>query len=60
MPTPDTPKLQPQHTDDHSYYDRDLLREQITTLRKEAARRSELEKKIELKFKEETAKLNTE
>ena len=60
MPTPDTPKLQPQHTDDHSYYDRGLLREQITTLRKEAARRSELEKKIELKFKEETAKLNTE
>ncbi len=60
MPTPDTPKLHPQHTDDHSYYDRDLLREQITTLRKEATRRSELEKKIALRFKEETAQLNTE
>jgi glutaredoxin 2 len=60
MPTSDRPKQHPQHTGDHSSYDRDLLREQITELRKEATLRSELEKKIELKFQEETTQLNTE
>ncbi|MBT3212733.1 MAG: cell division protein FtsK [Planctomycetaceae bacterium] len=60
MPNPDTQKPQPQPTDDHSYYNRDLLREQITTLREEATRRSKHEKKIELRFKEETTQLNTE
>ena len=60
MPTSDSPKQHPQHTGDHSSYDRDLLREQITKLRKEATLRSELEKKIELKFQEETTQLNTE
>ena len=46
MPTPDTTKHNTQHGDNHANYDRDHLREQITTLRKEAVRRSDLEKKI--------------
>ena len=39
MPTPETQKHTPE-LDEQSYYDRDLLREQMTTLRKEAAERN--------------------
>ena len=60
MPTPDTTKHNTQHGDNHASYDRDHLREQITTLRKEAVRRSDLENKIESKFKEEMARINTD
>ncbi len=54
MPTPETQKHTPE-LDEQSYYDRDLLREQMTTLRKEAAQRTKLEKAIETKFHEESA-----
>ena len=57
MPTPETQKHTPE-LDERSYYDRDLLREQMTTLRKEAAQRAKLEKAIETKFHEESAQLN--
>ena len=57
MPTPDTQKHTPE-LDEQSCYDRDLLREQMTTLRKKAAQRAKLEKVIETKFHEESAKLN--
>ncbi len=57
MPTPDTQKHAPE-LNDQSCYDRDLLRQQITTLRKEAAQREKLEEVIETKFQEETNRLN--
>ena len=57
MSTPETPTHTPE-LDERSYYDRDLLREQMTTLRKEAAQRAKLEKAIETKFHEESAQLN--
>ena len=57
MSTPETPTHTPE-LDERSYYDRDLLREQMTTLRKEAAQRTKLEKAIETKFHEESAQLN--
>ena len=59
MPTPETQKHTPE-LDERSYYDRDLLREQMTTLRKEAAQRAKLEKAIETKFHEESAQLNVD
>ena len=59
MPTPETQKHTPE-LDEQSYYDRDLLREQMTTLRKEAAQRAKLEKAIETKFHEESAQLNAD
>ena len=59
MPTPDTPKPTPE-LDEQSCYDRDLLREQITTLRKEASQRVRLEETIEKKFQEETTRLRTD
>ena len=58
MPTPDLQKNTSEF--DKSYYDRDLLREQITRLRKESARRVKLEKAIETKFHEETTRLNVD
>ena len=60
MPTPDTTKHNTQHGDHNACYDRDLLREQITKLRKEAVLRSDLEQKIESKFKEETTRISTD
>ena len=60
MPTPDTTKHNTQHGDHNACYDRDLLREQITKLRKEAVLRSDLEQKIESKFKEEMTRISTD
>ena len=57
MPTPDTQKHAAE-SNDQSCYDRDLLRQQITTLRKEAAQRAKLEEEIAAKFQEETNHLN--
>ena len=61
MPTPDIDKPTPE-LEEQSCYDRDLLRKQITTLRKEASQRVRLEEIIEKKFHEETSRLqaNTE
>ena len=59
MSTPETQTRTPE-LDERSYYDRDLLREQMTTLRKEAAQRAKLEKAIETKFHEESAQLNVD
>jgi len=59
MSTPDTHKPTPE-LDAQSCYDRDLLREQITTLRKEASERANLEAKIEKKFHEETTRLQAD
>ena len=59
MSTPETQTRTPE-LDERSYYDRDLLREQMTTLRKEAAQRTKLEKAIETKFHEESAQLNVD
>jgi len=59
MSTPDSQ----QHTtdsNDQSCYDRDILRQQITTLRKEATQRAKLEEIIETKFQEETSRLNVD
>ena len=57
MPTPDTQKHVTE-LNDQSCYDRDLLRQQITKLRKESAQRAKLEEAIEAKFQEETNRLN--
>ena len=46
--------------DEQSCYNRDLLREQISTLRKEASLREKTEKVIEKKFGEETTRLKDE
>ena len=48
MPTPDIDKPTPEF-EEQSCYDRDLLREQITMLRKEASQRVKLEEMIEKK-----------
>jgi hypothetical protein len=59
MSTPHTHKPTPE-LDAQSCYDRDLLREQITTLRKEASERASLEATIEKRFQEETTRLQAD
>ncbi len=59
MSNPDTHKPTPE-LDAQSCYDRDLLREQITTLRKEASERARLEASIEKKFHEENTRLQAD
>lgn len=59
MPTPDI-KKPTQQIDEQSCYNRDLLREQISTLRKEASHREKNEKVIEKKFQEDMTQLKDE
>ncbi|MCK4616989.1 MAG: hypothetical protein KAT50_08935, partial [Pirellulales bacterium] len=59
MPTPDI-KKPTQQMDEQSCYNRDLLREQISTLRKEASHREKNEKVIEKKFQEDMTQLKDE